>query len=119
MGRVRMLEMPTYMRRGLCRFVDGPIPKLASFGCVLTSQIDWYILAQLPPTHFFGETATFERPILEVAARGNQFGAKDAVRLGAELAARNGLASENREATAVAVVQNFHQLGFLIREAEV
>ena len=59
------------------------------------------------------------RPGLGNRHGSNQLRTKDAVRSGTKFFARYGLAAQHWEATSVAVVENLHQLGFLIGEAEV
>ena len=124
--RQARLDRAVYQRRIDLAFAkipkakhEQPVAKLQSLALVVAREVDGNVFAQFPPARLFRQAAAFERPVLEVAPRGNQLRPEHRIGPRAEFAPGDGLAAQHGKAAPVAVVQDFDEFGPFVREAEV
>src|ERR1700683_4295086 len=93
---------------------------MARFFLMLWRQADWNVVPQRAAPGLLGEAPTFQSPILEKTARGNELGTIDLVSAGIEFATlAGGFASQHGETLGVTIVQDFDYLGAFIGKSEV
>src|SRR5437867_10196355 len=87
---------------------------------MLRRKVDRNVIAQLVAVHLFRDAATFEGPVLEETARGDELRPEDGIGPGVELTffARD-FAPQHRKAPGVSVIKDLDDLRPLVRKPEI
>src|SRR5205814_10599862 len=90
------------------------VPDLPRLRLEAAVEIERYPAPDRAAAHVLSHAAALQRPVLKEAAGRHDLRAEDAVRTRIELLLRRDIRAQNREALRVSVVQDLHDLAFLI-----